>query len=149
MNHYLHVRGDNGPACYIVPKRQENIVSSGDLPETTEKTHAQLDAISAHPDIRCPVKTTMGTIRRAVRPESDMWSKVLSIKVRPVGDTRPAQTVGFITYRKCDGHKELYLCKPDGTTRPSRAKINQGKHTNIPQLCKMLGISREWEVTIV
>jgi len=143
---YVHVREEYGSACFII--HGESVGENHDNTVPVMPIPARSDSLPYHPELRPKMHKLMPKHIGMVKPVSDDYSKVLCLKVRPRGTDVAAQPIGFVTVRKCDGHKDLWLCRSDGTTRRFNKQIPQAKHMNIPRLCEIVGIGKEWEVTL-
>lgn len=77
------------------------------------------------------------------------YVKVLRIRVKPSGKEDIARcTIGYITQRRRDGHRELWICGTDKKIHKYAGKFPQHKHIKIPTLAKLLGLSRDWDIIL-
>lgn len=82
-----------------------------------------------------------------VMPLGD-YSKVLKVRVRPIGMECAYQTIAFVCTRRRDGHKTLYVCGTDGKIHKYVGKFPQCKHVKIPTLAQILGIGRNYDIRL-
>lgn len=172
MYSYLHVSTGTGSACALVPN-----VNHGKRSPVTHgkptKRPAGLSKIDKCDGYDCARSNPSFSGATFVIPIGD-YSSVLCVRVRPVEllrddtvtvcgssgkmhtrtirtmnpTTTAKQTVAYVTTRRRDGHRTLWVCGSDGKIHEYRGKFPQCKHLRIPMLCKTLGIGRDYEVTL-
>jgi len=76
------------------------------------------------------------------------YARVLTILVKPKGYEGKSSIVGYVAFRKRDGHKDLFVIDHDGIAHKSDMVLPQCKKTSIPVLASLLDISRDSVVTL-
>lgn len=82
---------------------------------------------------------------RHIRPVGD-FRKLLVISAS-YKESRKSETVGYVTYRRKDNHKQLFIV--DGCeTRKWDGQLPQTKKTSIPMLAQIMGFGPDVKLSI-
>jgi hypothetical protein len=76
------------------------------------------------------------------------YAKVTAVQVKPTNCESNRLTIAYVTTRRRDAHKDIYICGTDGKIHRYRGKVPQTKHVKIPQLAKLLGLDRSWDIAL-
>lgn len=86
-----------------------------------------------------------------VLPYGD-YKRIDAVCVKPANDVMTKKlTIAYVTTRRRDAHKELYVCGTDGKIHKYAGKVPQNKHVKIPHLMKLLGLqldSSSWDISL-
>ena len=84
-----------------------------------------------------------------VLPYGD-YARIDAVCVKPANTAQKNLTIAYVTTRRRDAHKELYVCGTDGKIHRYTGKVPQNKHVKIPQLMKLLGLKLDssWDISL-
>jgi hypothetical protein len=82
-----------------------------------------------------------------VLPYGD-YRQIQAVQVKPANANKKRLTIAYVTTRRRDAHKELYVCGTDGKIHRYAGKVPQTKHVKIPQLANLLGLDHRWDIVL-